>query len=187
MRGQSKMPDGGIGFQIKEIPGLSKIASDFVRRHPGEAQIAVTAALEAVSVRFGSARRIDATDVPDALEPFVVKKEARGEMIGVSEAAARIKVSRTTVYDWIEKKRMIGWKATKTGAVIPAEQIVGPGELVKGIEQVLEIIPDARAAWGFLNEVSTFLDEPQRPIDALKAGTVDAVQAAAESHGEAFA
>jgi len=54
--------------------------------------------------------------------------------------------------------------------MIPAEQIVGPGELVPGIDRVLEILSEPRAAWRFLSEESPFFDTPQRPIDALKAG-----------------
>ena len=48
------------------------------------------------------------------------------------------------------------------------------------------VIPDARAAWRFLSEESPFSATPARPIDALKAGDVDAVRKAAQAQGEAF-
>ena len=95
-------------------------------------------------------------------------------------------MSRATVYNWIESRRLLGWRLTRQGTLIPAEQIVGPGELIPGIARVLEILPEPRSAWRFLEEESLFFDTPQRPIDALKAGKVDDVVAAAQSSGEAF-
>ena len=185
---------GGVAFEFGSfefiqsyVPYLSKVATEFVRQHPSEARIAVLDALEAVAVRFDATHGIPADDLPDALKPYVVRKETGDELIGVSEASARLAVSRTTVYDWIEKKRLVGWRTTKRSTVIPAEQILGPSELVDGIEQVRKIIADPRTAWRFLTEISPFLDEPRRPLDALRAGDLDAVQAAAEAHGEAFA
>jgi hypothetical protein len=79
-----------------------------------------------------------------------------------------------------------GSAVTRQGTLIPAEQILGPGELVPGIDRVLEILPEPRAAWRFLKEESPFFDSPQRPIDALKAGKVDDVVEAARTSGEAF-
>ena len=82
---------------------------------------------------------------------------------------------------------MLGWRLTRQGTLIPAEQILGPGELVAGIDRVLEILPEPRAAWRFLKRRSLpFFDTPQRPIDALKAGKVDDVVEAARTSGEAF-
>jgi hypothetical protein len=81
---------------------------------------------------------------------------------------------------------LLGWRLTRQGTLIPAEQILGPGELVAGIDTVLEILPEPRAAWRFLKEESPFFDTPQRPIDALKAGKIDDVVEAARISGEAF-
>jgi hypothetical protein len=86
-------------------------------------------------------------------------------VIGVDEAARRPGVSRATVYNWIDGKRLIGRRLTRQGTYIPGEQIVGPGELVEGIDQVLRIIPDHRAAWRFLDERSPYIDGEERPID----------------------
>jgi excisionase family DNA binding protein len=108
------------------------------------------------------------------------------ELISPEEAAKRLALSRATVYNWIDAQRLIGWRLTRQGTLIPAEQILGPGELVDGIDRVLELVPEPRAAWRFLSEDSQFFDTPQRPIDALKAGRIDQVVAAARSWGDAF-
>jgi excisionase family DNA binding protein len=107
-------------------------------------------------------------------------------MIGVSEAAARLEVSRTTVYDWVGKKTLLGWKSTKRGLTIPAEQILDPGKVVPGIAQVLEIIDDPELAWAFLSEEWPFSDKAVRPIHKLKTGGIEEVVNAAPSFGTAF-
>jgi hypothetical protein len=88
----------------------------------------------------------------------------------------------------VRTKAFLGWRATRRGVLIPAEQIVGPGEVVPGIDRVLAIIPESEAAWDFLVEESAFVDPDRslRPIDALKAGGVGAVIAAAHSFLDAF-
>ena len=153
MRKQSEAAFDGATLAL---PELSATATEFVHQHPEEARVAVTAALEAVAAHFDSVR--DASRVTDALRTFVV--EASGEddeLIGAEEAARRLVVSRATVYNWIESRRLLGWRLTRQGTLIPAEQILGPGELVAGIDRVLEILPEPRAAWRFLKEESPFL------------------------------
>ena len=57
---------------------------------------------------------------------------------------------------------------------------------VAGIDRVLELIPEPRAAWRFVSEESQFFETPQRPIDALRTGRIDEVLAAARRWGDAF-
>jgi hypothetical protein len=97
-------------------------------------------------------------------------------------------VTRVTIYAWIEAKQLLAWRATRRGTLIPAEQILGPSEVVPGIDRVLAVISEPAAAWDFLSEESPFIDPHTsiRPIDALKAGEIDAVVAAAHSFLEAF-
>jgi excisionase family DNA binding protein len=111
-----------------------------------------------------------------------------GRLLSISEAAGLLKATRVTVYAWIEAKRLIAWRAARRGVRIPAEQIIGPGEIVPGIEGVLAVISDPAAAWDFLTEELPYvhLDALRRPIDALKAGEIDAVVAAAHSFLDAF-
>ncbi len=183
------MPEHSAARSIGAIklPRLSVAASRFVQQHPDQAELAVAAALEAAAAQLGFLNRQEAP-VPEALQPFIIERtsSAAQELISPEEAARRLQVSRATVYNWIESQRLIGWRLTRQGTLIPAEQIVGPGEIVSGIEQILDLLPDPRAAWRFLTEESPYFETPQRPLDVLKAGKVEEVVAAVRTAGEAF-
>ncbi len=172
-------------------PALSRAAVRFVETHPDEVQRIVATALE-------TAAALDATGVPaatrslsPALQSLVTSARPsaeEGRVLSVSEASELLEVTRVTVYAWIEAKRLLAWRATRRGVLIPAEQIVGPGEVVPGIERVLKVISEPAAAWDFLTEESPYVNAGalRRPIDALKAGEIDAVIAAAHSFLDAF-
>ena len=179
------MTKEAVGFQIRGIRGLSSSATKFLRQYPREARVAVAAALEAAAAQYEIEGETPLASVPEGLMPFVVKRQRSSDMLGVSEAASRLKVSRTTVYDWVERKTLLGWKSTKRGLTIPAEQILGPGKVVPGLALVVEIIGDSELAWAFLSEEWPFADETARPIDKLKAGKVEEVVSAAPSFGTA--
>jgi excisionase family DNA binding protein len=119
---------------------------------------------------------------------IVARSSKEGRVLSISEAAERLEVTRVTIYAWIESKRLLAWRATRRGVLIPAEQILGSGNVVKGIAQVLAVIPEPEAAWDFLDQESAFIDPETsvRPIDALRDGKMDAVIAAAHSFLEAF-
>lgn len=123
--------------------------------------------------------------VPRKLLKYI-KEEKVDNTISVTEAAKQLGTTRATIYAWIKAARLVGWRVTRRGMVIPAEQIEGTGKVVDGINLVLSAIPDARAAWRFLTTVSPFLKSPRRPIDLLKEGQIDEVLSAAEASGEAF-
>ena len=100
-----------------------------------------------------------------------------GEMLNVVAAGQRLVVSRPTVYDWLKKGRLIGWKrGSKQGWVIPAEQIVGPERIVDGIDEVLKEIGDAELAWDFLSNPWPFTGNLARPIEKLIEGDDSARQ-----------
>jgi excisionase family DNA binding protein len=129
--------------------------------------------------------------LPPALQRLVTSTRADADedrVLSISEAAELLKVTRVTVYAWIEAKRLLAWRATRRGMLVPAEQIMGPGEVVPGIERVQAVISEPAAAWDFLTEESPYVDPNslRRPIEALKAGEVDAVVAAAHSFLDAF-
>ena len=176
-------------------PALSRAAVQFVEKHPNEvtgivANALEAAALEAAAVETGLVVAKDRV-LPEALRRLVVSRGAdsgEGRVLSISEAAELLEITRVTVYAWIESKRLLAWRATRRGVLIPAEQIVGAGEVVPGIREVLAVIGEPEAAWDFLNEESAFVDpEGQvRPIEALREGRVDAVIAAAHSFLEAF-
>jgi excisionase family DNA binding protein len=180
----SKLTKEPAKFRLEGIRGLSGTATRFLRQHPREARIAVAAALEAAAVQF-EAQGDDSAEVPEALRPFVVGRASRSGMLGVSEVAELLNVSRTTVYDWVEKRILLGWKSTKRGLTIPAEQILRPGKVIPGIARVVEIIDDPELAWAFLSQEWPFADRAARPIDRLKAGKVEDVVTAAPSFGTA--
>ncbi len=172
-------------------PALSRAAVRFVETHPDEVQRIVATALE-------TAASLDAAGVPAAtrsLSPALQRlvTSARpsveeGRVLSVSEASELLEVTRVTVYAWIEAKRLLAWRATRRGVLIPAEQIVGPGEVVPGIERVLKVIAEPAAAWDFLTEESPYVtaDALRRPINALKAGEIEVVVAAAHSFLNTF-
>jgi excisionase family DNA binding protein len=117
-----------------------------------------------------------------------VVTHASKSILSVGEAAELLEVTQVTVSEWIESKRLLAWQSARKGVLIPAEQIMGSGEVVAGMERVLAVIGEPEAAWDFLNEQSAFVD-PQgqvRPIDALRQGKLDAVLASAHSFLEAF-
>ncbi len=181
-----KSAENDTGLFIEELRGLSRNATRFLRQHPKEARMVVAAALEAAAVQYELEPDASHADVPERLKPFVVHRPSGADMTGVSDAAARLEVSRTTIYDWVEKKTLLGWKSTKRGLTIPVAQILGPGRVVPGIFEVLEIIGDPELAWAFLSQEWPFADHVARPIDRLKAGDVKGVVDAAPGFGTDF-
>jgi predicted DNA-binding transcriptional regulator AlpA len=183
---------------LRVQPRLSPQAVRFVARHPELLDSLIAVALEAAAAQdAGEAAAQDSLEnpselsaapvLPETLQRFV-RPSANSDpsLLNISEAAKLLQISRPTIYAWIADKRLLGWQATHRGPVIPAGQILGPRSVVPGLPQLLEIIPDPAVAWDFLRQDSAFLDPPQRPIDALKAGLIAEVAAAARSHGTAF-
>lgn len=172
-------------------PALSPVAMRFIQSHPEEVQRIVATALETAAALDASGVVAPTRSLPSALQRFITSTSADSAEAGVlsiSEAAERLEVTRVTVYAWIESRRLLAWRATRRGVLIPAEQILGPGAVAPGIDRVLAVIADSAAAWDFLTEESPYVnaDALRRPIDALKAGHVDAVVAAAHSFLDAF-
>ena len=208
-------------FRIEGLPELSGTATEFLRRRPREAQVAVTIALETaaefrriwagraeadtpermehhfihlaldIALETAAAQRAALADavadaVPDTLIPFVVRRTRSDELIGVLDAATRLEVSRTTVYDWIERKKLLAWRTTKRGYRIPLAQILGPGKVVPGLARVLEIIDDPELAWAFLTQDWPFAHDTARPLDKLTRDEVEDVVRAAPGFGMSF-
>ncbi len=180
----SRGPAGGtMGRLLQEFPVLSGAARSFVRNHPREARAAIAAALEAVAAQ----REIEGIgDVPERLRPFVVRRGADEGILGVSEAAARLELSRTTVYEWARTARLIAWKTTKPGLHIPAAQILGAGRVVPGLKDVVGAIGDPELAWVFLIQEWAFEKTVALPLDLLKDGRIDEVLDAAPGFGATF-
>ena len=174
-----------MGFLKEGIPALSRSAREFVRHRPREARLAVAVALEAAAAQCEAEERGPRADVPEGLRPFIVRR-AGNDILGASEAAARLEVSRTTVYDWVDRRTLLAWRSTKRGLSIPAAQILGPGRVVPGLADVVAGIGDPELAWEFLVQEWPFEDEAAAPLELLKAGRVDEVLAAAPGFGATF-
>ena len=175
-----------MGFLAEGFPILSSDARIFVRNHPREARLAVVVALEAAAAHSGAVDSGTVGDVPEKLRPFIVHRTDTKEILGVSEAAARLKVSRTTVYDWVERNTLLAWKSTKRGLSIPAAQILGPGRVVSGLADVAALVGDPELAWVFLTQEWPFKDVVATPIELLNAGRLDEVLDAAPGFGATF-
>ena len=175
-----------MGFLVDRFPALSNSARTFVRDHPREARLAV-AALEAVAVQCETEDADAGAQVPEGLRPFLVRRGGGEDILGVSEAAKRLDVSRTTVYDWVDKKTPVAWRSTKRRLSIPAAQILGAGKVVAGLADVVEAIGDPELAWAFLSQEWPFDDTAAAPLTLLKAGRLDDVLGAAARFGTTFA
>ena len=126
----------------------------------------------------GSSGEADRPDeIPERLRPFVRTEDPPGEMLGVQEAAARLEVSRPTIYEWMRSGTLVGWpRGTVQGRVIPAEQILGPGSVAPGLEQLSATIGAPQLVWDFLSRPWPFADREQRPIERLHSGVPALVQ-----------
>ena len=172
-------------FLEEGLPALSRSAREFVRHRPREARMAVAVALETAAAQC-EAEDGAVVGAPEALRPFVVRRAGGDDLFGVSEAAARLEVSRTTVYDWVGRNTLLAWRSTKRGLSIPAAQILGPGRVVSGLADIVEIVGDPELAWGFLTREWPFEDAVATPLELLKAGRVDEVLGAAPGFGATF-
>jgi len=70
--------------------------------------------------------------------------------------------------------------------MIPAEQILGPHNVMPEIEPILEIIDPPKLAWVFLSQLWPFAHDSMRPIDKIKAGGAREVLSSAPSFGRTF-
>ena len=174
-----------MGSLAKELPALSSGAKDFLRRRPRDARMAVAVALEAAAAQYNAEDAVPG-NMPERLAPFIVARSAGRDMLGVTGAAARLQVSRTTVYDWVGRRTLLAWKSTRRGLTIPAEQILGPGKVVDGLAGVLDVIDDPELAWAFLTQEWPFEGEAAFPLEMLKAGRIQEVINAAPGFGAAF-
>jgi excisionase family DNA binding protein len=164
-----------------EIYGLIRVVRAWLRRDPERAAKAAVTAIEQEVHRTDRCQ----ADPPPQLAPYIDELPSGPEIIGPSEAARRLGVSRQTLYDWAHKGSVLAWRTSKRGLKVPAEQIVGSGDVVSGIDRVLAVLPDPEFAWAFLSEEQPFADAAERPIEKLKRGDVDDVVAAAKAFGDA--
>lgn len=175
-----------MGFLEEGFPVLSPSARAFVRHRPREARLAVAVALETAAAQCEAEEAGASPGMPATLRPFIVVRAIGHEIVGVSEAAARLEVSRTTVYNWVKRNTLLAWTSTKRGLRIPAAQILGPGRVVPGMAGVVDVVGDPELAWAFLTQEWPFEDEAALPLELLKVGRTDEVIGAASGFGTTF-
>lgn len=146
---------------------------------------ALAVALEAAIAQRRTEYPDEASNLPEQLQRFVVGRDS-GEVVSVTEAASRLGVSRTTIYDWAEKNRLIAWRSTKRGLNIPAAQIVETGKVAPGLADVVDVVGSPRLAWAFLSREWPFDDGVELPLERLNAGGLDDVLGAAAGFGATF-
>jgi len=181
----AESPGTMLGFLVKRPPKLSSGAREFVRVHPEEARVAVAVALETAAAQSKAEPTRSTGDVPARLRRFVVDPTGE-DLIGATEAASRLGVSRTTVYDWAARNTLIAWRSTKRRLNIPAGQIVGPGRVADGLAEIVDAVGEPELAWTFLSQEWPFEDGVARPIERLQSGGLDEVLSAAAGFGSTF-
>ena len=175
------------GFRVEGIPGLSRKAADFLRRRPREARMAVAAALETAAAQdAGKRRRNSSAEIPESLKPFVVFHPESPDMLGVAQAADRLGLAASTVYNWVAGKKLLGWTPTGGRMTIPAQQILGTHSVVPGIPEILAVIDDSELAWSFLTQKWPFANDVAYPLEKLKNGRVEEVLGVAPAFGMTF-
>lgn len=104
-----------------------------------------------------------------------------GEVAGASEIERELGISRSTLYSWTTRGAVISLKAGHRRHVYPLAQFID-GRPMEGIEEVLRITGNARAAWQWLVQDKPSLGGP--PLARLKAGKAgDVIEAAEQDFG----
>jgi len=70
--------------------------------------------------------------------------------------------------------------------LLPAAQILGPGNVVADLAKVVDAVGDPELAWTFLTREWPFEDTVAKPLDLLKDGRVEDVLGAAAEFGSTF-
>ena len=161
-----------------------KPANSLGKRNHSRAAVVSVSDVKAAARRYGTPDLPD--DIADALRPFIFFKPDGKDMLNVSDAASRLNISQKKVRALIKKEALLAWQSPqKQDMVIPAEQILGEGQVVSGIDRVIEVIGNSELAWEFLTAEMPFADRIARPIDVLKEGKVDECIGSAASFGTA--
>ena len=168
-----------LACQIKGLSGLSPDAIKYVDMYPVEAQSVILVALENAAKQY-------TPPIPKALIPYLVPRKDRDNIITVKAASKKLDVSQSTVRNWIEKDKLLAWRANQGRYKIPSDQILGKRKILKGIAEVKQIIGDPVVTWEFLDNKTFLTDCFARPIDQLKKGKIEEVIGYAHGFGTNF-
>ena len=73
-------------------------------------------ALETAAARHKALGNGASVDVPESLKPFIVSRPRSPDMLDVAEAAVRLEISSSTVYNWMGNRKLLAWKPAATVA-----------------------------------------------------------------------
>lgn len=162
------------------------------RRRPGKHALKSGSEDDGIGPLF-SARRTTELDVGDGLGEEVSSVEAEGllrsiasplaledwagEVISGDELASRLPMDDAELSIWQRSKRLVALEDARGRRVFPTEQLVD-GKPLTGLEDVVRLVGDERAAWLWLRQPNGVLDR-NRPLDILKAGGLQEVLQAA--------
>ena len=167
-------------------------ARELSRRHGAELSIhnkngRIAANAGRGNVPYGDRHNGAPVEVPERLKPFLVRRPRSPDMLGVTQAAERLGVSRSTVYNWVRNGTLLAWKRRRgRGLTIPAGQILGPRRVVPGLAAIMDIIGSARLTWVFLTQEWPLADDVAYPLEKLKSGHVQEVLDTAPAFGTTF-
>lgn len=115
--------------------------------------------------------------------------ETEGGSLSSDETARLLEISKTAVLKRLEAGRLLAWREERLQAArFPRWQFNGHGQVLAGLEEVLEILHgDPRLdAWGkilFFLQTKTSLGN-KRPLDVLREGRLEEVRLAAQAYVE---
>lgn len=105
---------------------------------------------------------------------------AEGGSISLAQAAARLKISASTLRRWYRVGKIIGWKEGRSALRFPAWQFKGR----KILPGLAEVIAALNSGCGRINDYSCMLFflsrmrvlKGRRPLDLLREGDVEVVK-----------
>ena len=176
--------------------GLNPTARKVLVAHPGAVRSALAAAASALQSKEANSSHLEVIgskpgrllDEAEA-ERRLAERTQPGEPENVVTSDEFAKMtglkSRQTVHEWLKKGRIVGWQGAKRSFVFPVEQLDDRKRPLPGLDRVLQSFTDGYVAWVWLTTPLAAL-EGARPLDRLRDGDADTVEAAAKgnAHGD---
>ena len=149
---------------VKQPPTLSRNVGDFLYRHPYKARLAV--ALEVAAAQSVARNSKADSYVPKQLQPFIVSG-SDDDILGASNAASRLEISRTTIYEWAKRRTLLVWRSIRHGLRIPAAQILASSHVFPGLAEIIYALGNIELTKNFLTRKWPFMNAVAEPLDVL--------------------
>ena len=176
--------------------GLNRNARKVLVAHPGAVRSALAAAASALQSKEAESSHLEVIgskpgqllDEAEA-ERRLAERTQPGEPENVVTSDEFAKMtglkSRQTVHEWLKKGRIVGWQGATRRFVFPVEQLDDRKRPLQGLDRVQHWFADGYVAWVWLTTPLAALDGA-RPLDRLRDGDIDMVEAAAKgyAHGD---